>query len=300
MAAKRDKAGKRRQQVTGYCNACGQFAPLTWDHVPPQGSIAITRVEVMNFLAYVCRRGKNSKESVIPKELLSAHFVGTKRDSQNGLRFQTLCGRCNNTLLGGRYDPELKRACRRVGVVLRAAERIHLPGNLDVQIQTHRLLRSIVGHLMAAHGSKDQNSPLPGFEQGLWHDLREYFLDESLPIPPHIRVYYWPFPNTRHVIVPALGISSWDGKHSLLGAMIKFFPLAFCVVDTAHSDLTLDVPYFAGDGCHDLACKINLFIDLTRIPAEDWPELQPNREFYTVLPPEASSVAAPHPNFASE
>ncbi|HBO1015241.1 TPA: hypothetical protein L4E59_003195 [Pseudomonas aeruginosa] len=33
------------QLKEGYCLICGAFGPLSWDHVPPQGSITITKVE---------------------------------------------------------------------------------------------------------------------------------------------------------------------------------------------------------------------------------------------------------------
>jgi hypothetical protein len=49
----------------------------------------------------------------------------------------------------------------------------------------------------------------------------------------------------------------------IAGALIKFFPLAFYIVDRAISDLQPELPSFRGDGCNDLECKIDLLIDLT-------------------------------------
>ena len=70
------------------CTICQQHSTLIWDHVPPKGSWVFGKTKV----------------SMRP----SLNLAGDPklRESQNGLKFRTLCRECNN-LLGTKYDPEI-------------------------------------------------------------------------------------------------------------------------------------------------------------------------------------------------
>ncbi len=78
-----------RGAKSGTCNICGVDGPLTEDHTPPKGCVRPTAME----LQHVTHRIDAGK--------------AIKTKAQDGVKYRTLCARCNNTLLGGRYDPVL-------------------------------------------------------------------------------------------------------------------------------------------------------------------------------------------------
>jgi len=91
---KRDKCGR--------CNICGTAGKLSWDHVPPKGSVVPTRTEILSVGRMLAAKDKIGKDVV----------------SQNGIKYRTLCGRCNNDLLGKKCDPTLNAFARDVGRIL--------------------------------------------------------------------------------------------------------------------------------------------------------------------------------------
>ncbi len=283
----------QRKTRKGYCNGCNVYGHLTWDHVPPQGSIDVRPVDVrfwVNHFSQVARHPVNMYEGpgTVKEELDLRH------GSQNGLKFYTLCAECNNARLGRRYDPEFNRVSNEVGKAVRAAFEAHLqlPFTIEIHARTHLLLRSVIGHLLAAHCSTDQQQPLRGFDEGFYRNLRDYFLDESLPIPPDIRVYYWPYPSAEQIAITGLGIADRDGGPHVIGDLLKFFPMAFFVANHLSDSLKLNVPFIQGDGCSDLACTVDLLLNMRDTPPTDWPET-PTKKLYTIMPIQSSHVAVP-------
>lgn len=277
----------------GFCNICDSRQALTWDHVPPRGSLKPTAIEINSFLDYF---NQTTMKSVDLRAALAdlKRFPRRPAFSQNGLKFRSICAHCNNVLLGGRYDPELKRIATSIGQVVKArfSAGSTLPQRLAVSVKTHLLLRGIIGHLLAAHASPDQSKSLPGFGEGLYRAMREYFLEETLPFPANLCVYYWLFPSEHQIIMQGLGISYNEGNSGIVGDLIKFFPLAFYVVDESIGDGQLPVPKIVGDGCNDLACSVDLHLDFSNVPPLDWPET-PTSHHNTMMPVDSSVVAVP-------
>ena len=80
---------------------------------------------------------------------LAAHLSGTAgwaRQSQNGLKFRTICGSCNS-LLGLEYDPTVTEFVTAVSCCVTG--RIELP-SIEVGVNVQRLMKGVVGHLLAA------------------------------------------------------------------------------------------------------------------------------------------------------
>jgi hypothetical protein len=102
--------------VYGYCNLCSRLRELTWDHVPPQGSTTITRTQLQQFFNkfMITADGQQARYHYAAGALKR---LGRNRPriSQNGLKFRTICAECNNKVLGGRYDPEIKRVSEEMG-----------------------------------------------------------------------------------------------------------------------------------------------------------------------------------------
>lgn len=82
---------KEKRDKTGQCNICGKTEQLTWDHVPPKN----------------CFNNKRTEYNSLFSELISED----KRFeiAQSGIKFRTICRDCNNSLLGSKYDTELKK-----------------------------------------------------------------------------------------------------------------------------------------------------------------------------------------------
>lgn len=78
----------KREQIDR-CNICGEKSMLTWDHVPPKCCNNRYRIKT------------NSLINGLPQE--------NKYESQyqNEIRFRSLCEKCNNYLLGTKYDTVL-------------------------------------------------------------------------------------------------------------------------------------------------------------------------------------------------
>lgn len=282
---------KKRTAKLGYCNICNQYRELTFDHVPPKGSIELKPVEMKYLIDRLSEVAKHPIRYIYADDTLKYQKPQVQL-SQNGIKFRTICANCNNVLLGKRYDPEIKRISTEVGKIVRARFEtgLILPSVITVPVRTHSLMRGIIGHLLAATKSKDQTKPLPGFEDGFYRNLRDYFLNEDLPLPPGIEIYYWPYPFREQVIVNSLGVGLTKSGLFVVGDLIKFFPLAYYVAEKEISTLELAVPKIIGDGCNDENCSISLQIGLDTVPPINWPEF-PDASHYTMMPYELSVFA---------
>jgi hypothetical protein len=275
----------------GYCNICNLYGKLTWDHVPPQGSTALRNVEMRSFVDRFTEVARHPVNVHNDDETLRRRLE-RRRTHQNGLKFLTICETCNNARLGGRYDPELNRVSREVARIVRLHHElgIALPDQIRVPVRTHFLMRGVVGHLLSALQSPDPSKPLPGFESGPYRELRDYVLDETLPLPSGVTVYYWTYPAKEHVVIKGLGLGSRDGERAVMGDLLKYFPLAFFVAFRAFGGASLPVPNIVGHECNDVDCTVDLYVNLRDIPPTDWPET-PTADYYTIMPAEGAVIA---------
>jgi hypothetical protein len=152
---------------------------------------------------------------------LSGRNSGTKgRISQNGVKYRTLCSRCNNSLLGAIYDPELIAFVNEIGTYLKT--NLYLPSNLFVKARPQKIMRSVLGHISAQGVGRYQKGSLTGV-------LRDYFLDETLPLPNGIKIYYWLFPFGQQVLIRDAAYVDTRVQQPVAFWLLKFFPLAFMV-----------------------------------------------------------------------
>ncbi len=226
--SRRDKTKQRApdKSLPGYCNICNQFGKLTLDHVPPKGSVQLRASETAYFL-HALQGSAQGRVTICGDERLLPPRGGRRR-SQNGVKFRTICATCNNARLGAKYDPELKRVANVIGQLARAQAEadLRLPPSLRVSVRTHYLIRGIIGHLLAAVEPRDRSKPRSGFDAGFHRHLREYFLDESIPLPKTVRVYYWLYPTQdRQVIINGLALQLKDGAATfIVGSLVRVFP----------------------------------------------------------------------------
>lgn len=187
----------------GQCNICGAIGDLTEDHTPPKGCLRPTRVEMLH----------------IWQRLSNTENVSTKgRLSQNGVKFRTICGRCNSTMLGARYDPSLISFVNAVAQVLRTS--LTLPPMLLIRAQPQAILRSLFGHLSAQGVHRYLKGPLT-------EPMRDYFLNTEKPLPLGVRAYYWAHPHQQHVMMRDASYLDIPRHTPFVFWLLKFFPVAF-------------------------------------------------------------------------
>lgn len=149
----------------GYCAICRVYGPLTADHVPPKSCGNVNDTVLMSI--YGKSIDGNQKWPVY----------------QGGLRFKTLCGHCNNSVLGSEYDPALRDVVNQITtyVKLAASSLLSLPRMRLFDFQPSMLLRAVTGHLLAANAIQDVESNDPGAP--LDTALREYVLIPTRCLP---------------------------------------------------------------------------------------------------------------------
>lgn len=195
-----------RGSKKGMCNICGTFCTLTEDHVPPKGSIAPQKMGIKSLAQTV--------DPIDPKVV---------RLSQNGVKFRSLCPSCNNHRLGKKFDPALNSFSQSVARIIRNCSHLSLPSRVEVSLQPQRVVRSIIGHLLAAEIREDMSSaPVSEPMRDL---MRHYFLDTSVDLPSEFNVYCWPYRARHQVIFKGVGILS--GDQIVIGDFLKYFPVAF-------------------------------------------------------------------------
>src|SRR5579871_4605419 len=122
-----------RGPTHGSCNICGVHSKLTEDHVPPKGVPGCGEFNLYGLQAALdIERGQG-------------------RRFPNGVKYRTLCKRCNYDLLGGQYDPALVALAVGIQSELQkiAASGREAARSVWVRTQPARVLRSLVGHVLA-------------------------------------------------------------------------------------------------------------------------------------------------------
>lgn len=126
----------------GRCNICGDVGNLTDDHTPPKGCTRIGAVQLL----YITERLNVDKTK------------SNGRISQNGVKYKTLCSRCNNTMLGINYDPTFIDFVNSISSILKS--NLYLPGVIPIKTKPQRVMRSLLGHLSAQGVNRYKKGPL--------------------------------------------------------------------------------------------------------------------------------------------
>lgn len=192
---------KNKREQISKCNICCCEDKMTWDHVPPKGAILINDIEMVSIM--------NSITLPNPED---QPFL----QSQNGMKFRTICAKCNNTL-GQKYDKEFNNA---IALLTRA-----LVGNdlnaCTALVDTEKMLKSICGHLLAAKLDFEETVPdqkMRNFVLGRSHELG-------------LGVYYWYYPYLENMVLRDLVISRFTKNQNAMVSIIKCFPIAVLITD---------------------------------------------------------------------
>jgi hypothetical protein len=236
-----------RGSKVGPCNICGTHGPLTEDHIPPKGVSRLGQVAMMNIIDLLSvQRPKKST-----------------RFSQDGVKYRTLCKKCNNERLGLGFDPVLISLASSVRAYLESA--LHLPSEMQIQTKPNRLVRSVVGHLLA-HGVGEHKNGL------MIERLTDYFLDEGLAFPQELKLYYWVYPFNDQVIVKGASVSLHYWNSFAVIMLLKFFPLSFFFVLDEPSEWRLPFRRLDTMLSNRIDDESIVSVDFTGLPPQRWPE----------------------------
>lgn len=220
---------------------------MTWDHVPPQGGIKLTPVEQELVFDRLTADAKGRFYSI----------------SQNGVKFRTICGKCNNTWLGKKYDPALNEFTVTTGKLLQTT--IHLPSIINVRARPTAIARAVLGHMLAAKIHIDDVVPD--------REIREFFFDEDAPIPDSIHLFYWIYPYTSVVLIRDIAMPAargrFDGSVGVF-SILKYFPVAYLVTDLQSYEGLTELTSFRHLKSSEFA---DIPIPLQKIHDLAWPEM---------------------------
>ena len=201
---------KQKRSQNDYCNICGKYKKLTWDHVPPK-SVRIAQGDYAN--------------------TLFAEGIPTKnkhmKDFQNGVKYRNICAECNGDILG-KYDTVYADFIRKVNDCLERltqevlAEKIINPGTqlIKVDVQINRILRSVIGHFLAMKSVYDKSTVIDNY-------LRVYLQDEKMQLSD-INIFSWFYPYITIVNVRDVAIRDYSEIHPRgLVSVMNSFPLAY-------------------------------------------------------------------------
>lgn len=262
----------------GHCVICGDFGPLTKDHVPPKGCAVIT----------------NSVLSRLTMETEGSRLVGKTIHIQGGLKFKTICSDCNNGRLGTQFDPELKIFVdgMREGLQ-KAGLNVVLPRWVHAQANLHLVAKSVIGHVLAAHSVAD--TEVRREDIGASESLRKYFLEPDIAFPSKWQLYCWPYFSRKQII---LRHASWmdvslndPSKKSVYGHVLKFLPLGFWLVYDRPEEFIINAKDITPVGMPGME-RETISFDVRRTPHMGYPE-QPTGHQVMLFANEQSSMTSP-------
>lgn len=194
----------------GYCLICGNFGSLSWDHVPPKGSIKVTKVE---------QRHVTEVMGVAPSSIKGVA-------SPNGSKFKTICKSCNESHLGG-GDDEVARVCKSLtNKILSYFHHASYPSTLiSENVNALKYARSMIGHILSATSVEEcVQAPThsPYFDP-----LKKFVLGDDQAIDDTHDIYYWFYPFGRHV--SAKYVAFYNEGHIASVSLLSFFPISFMI-----------------------------------------------------------------------
>lgn len=240
----------------GRCAICGEVGKLTDDHVPPRSVVPESAIIVRRLA-----------------DALDQH--AEKREPQPGRIakvFRTLCKRCNNDLLGSRYDPALARFANDLSVWVRSGFQLFLslPSVAIIELQPALVARAVIGHLLASE--PERSARHEELEGTLPTSMRAYFLSDELAFPPDFQLFVWPYPSTQTVIGRGIGHLDLRGGEPIVADTLKFFPLAFAVVSVEAKMPLIPATRIRPEQAAGMDDTVSLEIPLRGGPGLTWPE----------------------------
>jgi hypothetical protein len=229
---------KHTKIINGHCLICGVFGILSQDHVPPQGSITVTKVEQVHLTEML--------------DLKPPTVKGAR--SPNGSKFRTICRACNMTALG-QNDGEVAGVCKALTQKIRHFF-VHADSPVSgvyTSVNAVKYARAMVGHILSATSVTEcfePSKPVPYFEP-----LKRFVLGDDHAMDETHDIFYWFFPHRHHQSIKMFTVCNLG--HTCCMSLLSFYPLAFLVTEKNRGI------YPAGAIKLDLSDK-SLFMDLSQ------------------------------------
>jgi len=192
----------------GYCLICGSFGKLTQDHVPPQGSITISKVEQRHVV------------EVIGQGISPVRGVA----SPNGSKFKTICSHCNSFHLG-RNDDEVARVNRELTHKIQEyfSDINAIYRHVAVDVDAVKYSRAMAGHILSATSVEEcKHAPEPS---AYYDPIKQFVLGDDDALDRSHDIYYWFYPFSRHF--SAKSVAFRNAGHTAVLSILSFFPIAF-------------------------------------------------------------------------
>ena len=235
---------KSKRQKSSICNLCREVKDLSWDHVPPKGGVELTAVKMQTVFDLMT----GSKEKPV------------LRESQNGMKYRTICSDCNS-FLGIEFDPTINDFAISVSRYLDSA--LELPDIVHHTVKPQRLMKALIGHLIAAK-IDIENTVFDGTG-------RDYVLDLSASLPEDINIFYWVYPYECSIAIRDFAMFTPRGTFTepAVFQTLKYFPIAYlCCNKSEYAGLN-NLSRYRDSGIDE---EIDIPIELTRIENPYWPE----------------------------
>lgn len=191
---------------------CGDFRPLTEDHIPPRAVGNSGEIEQLTLSEYAARLGVKPAKG------------------KKGNTLRTICSNCNGNVLGS-LDKNLGDFCSQI----KSAMTAHLTGRLPVGVKAinfngSAILRSLTGHLLAATSENLCLSPLVKSDR--YGRLYDFVLSGDESIVDFFDFYIWPYPYRNIIVQQHVAVMDWSVPDGVMFvSFAKFFPIGFAVVE---------------------------------------------------------------------
>ncbi len=185
----------QKDPVDNICNiCCSDKGELTGDHVPPQ-----------------CMGNKGLFHYVNLYKYMIMNEIKYHGICQNGIKYQTICEKCNNEKLK-MYDDEINK-------MYSSFRKANISNNLTVRLslKPNKIIRGILGHFLAAKTSHTRTS----FED----IFAEAINNPEIPVNPNLGFYVVPYFYNQTRVIRDLLV---DYGKVVINVM-KIQPLAFIV-----------------------------------------------------------------------
>ncbi len=239
---------KFKKNKVGICNICRAEKNLSWDHVPPKGGISLTKVEI---------------ESIF-QVLTSSQDDNFFQESQNGVKFRSICKDCNSKL-NELYDKELNEFSLSVGRYLKST--LSFPEIIHHKTKPINIIRGILGHLLSAKIELDETI----FDK----QIRRIIFDVNEKLPDDLHVFYWIYPFDKTVIIRDISMPAIRGNFKKYGyfQIIKYFPLAYLIGNVPRYEGLYELTIYKDININE---ELEIPIRLDTIKHHEWPEIVDN------------------------
>ena len=237
-------------KVIGHCNICGCFEQLSEDHVPPR---CCDNKGNVNYYALFDRNFQPNKK---PKQ------------AQNGIKFKTICSKCNNERLGKELDPFLGEMQN--GIIDMCSTFTNLSDGDLLNVYINKISRCVIGHMLAAFPHYINTN----FE----NSLREYFLDKTKQSIAGLHLYVWVNFEKRVAIARNVGIALDADFNGSMVSLLKFPGAAFMLCNKQIDDNMIDLFDFTTYNIEDcVKIPINISSIVSKrgeLKTTEWPLIE--------------------------